>query len=296
MKLYQSAGDMPTYYLQDGQEFQIELYNPTSDVVLAKIYLNGKVITQGGLVLNPAQRVFLDRYIDVAQKFRFETYEVTNNAEARKAIEKNGDIKVEFFKEMTHIPIPRPEYRPILLNGRRDVYHHHYNYNMQTPYYVGGSCSTTNLVGGTITTTGMGGSFTASNTCGGTNINLSASNASPSETFMASNLCMDSLQNVSTSMDNTKEFGPISKSILRSASLKKIETGRVEMGGHSDQKLVTVNKDFYSYPFHTVEYKMLPLSQKVNTSETLNVKRYCTNCSAKAKKEHKFCANCGERL
>ena len=29
----------PTYYLQKGQEFQIELFNPTSETVLAKICL-----------------------------------------------------------------------------------------------------------------------------------------------------------------------------------------------------------------------------------------------------------------
>ena len=66
LKLYKNAGQMPTYYLQKGQEFQIELANLTTEVVLAKIILNGKAISQGGLVLNPGQRVFLDRYF-----FRF---------------------------------------------------------------------------------------------------------------------------------------------------------------------------------------------------------------------------------
>ena len=53
VKLYSKGLDMPTYYLQKGQEFQFELFNPTSDVVLAKIQLNGKVISQGGLIINP---------------------------------------------------------------------------------------------------------------------------------------------------------------------------------------------------------------------------------------------------
>jgi rRNA maturation endonuclease Nob1 len=49
------------------------------------------------------------------------------------------------------------------------------------------------------------------------------------------------------------------------------------------------------YPFHTLEYKMLPLSQKINTSEDINIKRYCTNCGAKLSKGHKFCSSCGTK-
>ena len=99
IKIYNKEGEMPTYYLQSGQEFQIELFNPTTDVVLAKIILNGNPISQGGLVLKPGQRVFLERYLDVAKKFLFDTYEVANTNEAKEAIENNGDFKVEFFRE-----------------------------------------------------------------------------------------------------------------------------------------------------------------------------------------------------
>ena len=60
VKLYNKNEKVPTYYLQKGQEFQIELYNPTRDKILAKIHLNGKPIAQGGLVLRPGERVFLD--------------------------------------------------------------------------------------------------------------------------------------------------------------------------------------------------------------------------------------------
>ena len=95
LKVYGKKSEVPTYYLQKGQEFQIELFNPTKDTILAKISLNGKPIAQGGLVLRPAERVFLDRYIDVARKFKFDTYEVANTKESQKAIEDNGDFKVE---------------------------------------------------------------------------------------------------------------------------------------------------------------------------------------------------------
>ena len=99
IKLYGKTSKTPTYYLKKGQEFEIELFNPTKDTIMAKISLNGKPIAQGGLVLKPGVRVFLDRYIDVARKFKFDTYEVGNTAAVKKAIEDNGDFKVEFFRE-----------------------------------------------------------------------------------------------------------------------------------------------------------------------------------------------------
>jgi rRNA maturation endonuclease Nob1 len=90
---------------------------------------------------------------------------------------------------------------------------------------------------------------------------------------------------------------PIKKNLTRSVAKKSktIETGRVEEGSKSDQKFKTVNKDFEYFAFHTVEYKLLPVSQKINTSEDLNVRRYCTNCGAKQHKDHKFCGHCGTK-
>lgn len=67
------------------------------------------------------------------------------------------------------------------------------------------------------------------------------------------------------------------------------------MGSESDQRFKTVSKDFDYWAFHTVEYKMLPISQKVNTLEDINVKRYCTSCGAKVGKTDKFCSSCGTR-
>jgi hypothetical protein len=40
IKQYDKSGDTPTYYLQKGQEFQLELFNPTTGTILAKIFLN----------------------------------------------------------------------------------------------------------------------------------------------------------------------------------------------------------------------------------------------------------------
>ena len=67
-----------TVYLNDGDEFEIELHNPKNNPILAKILLNGKYIPGGGIVLRPGERVFLERYLDKDRKFLFETYSVDN--------------------------------------------------------------------------------------------------------------------------------------------------------------------------------------------------------------------------
>ena len=89
-------------FMDNGTEFEIELHNPTQNTVLSKISVNNKLISYSGIVLRPGERVFLERYLDDPSKFKFETYKVSGNAEEiKKAIEKNGLIKVEFFNEDT---------------------------------------------------------------------------------------------------------------------------------------------------------------------------------------------------
>jgi len=90
-----------TVYLNDGDEFEIELFNPTSSKVLAKIEINGKSLG-AGIVLRPGERVFLERYLDEARKFLFETYMVDkNNGDVMRAIADNGQVTVMFYNEYT---------------------------------------------------------------------------------------------------------------------------------------------------------------------------------------------------
>lgn len=278
LKVYNKETD-PTYYLEKGQEFQIEIYNPTSDTILAKIYLNGKAISQGGLVLRPAERVFLERYLDVAKKFLFDTYEVANTSEAIKAIESNGDFKVEFFKESN------------------PVYNHKLNTLINTPsininpfLYQGN-------------TGGWGGSGTSTLTLDSCDFQENASIGLVSS--YVSNLDLNSFNlSVSNTADSLykskiKTLRSMQKSrpsgIEANKKSKSIETGRVEAGSQSNQQIKTVEKSFDYFPFHTTEYKMLPVSQKVNTIEDINVKRYCHHCGAKQKPEFKFCPSCGKK-
>lgn len=260
LKVYNKES-VPTYYLQKGQEFQIELFNPTSDTILAKIYLNGKKISQGGLVLRPGERVFLERYLDVAKKFLFDTYEVANTAEVQKAIEDNGDFKVEFFKE-------------------------------QQPFTYATTCNyqpATFLLNGSVTTT-FGYNHTTSGSYNPTTTtNLNLANVTNTSSYKQDYSKLN--QRSKVTLDDAESL-PALKSFK---SPQKIETGRVEAGSQSSQEIQTVNKTFEYFPFHTTEYKLLPISQKINTTADVFVKRYCTNCGAKQKPEYKFCPSCGKK-
>ena len=86
-------------YLKDGSEFEIELYNPSRKTVLSKIKINGEFINGGGIILRPGERVFLERYIDVPHKFKFETYTVDATNETMNAIANNGDVEILFYEE-----------------------------------------------------------------------------------------------------------------------------------------------------------------------------------------------------
>ena len=72
-----------TIYLNDGDEFEIEIYNPLQVNVLAKIIIQGNVTGlsgslsinnnifshSDGLVIRPGQRVFLERHLDDNKKY-----------------------------------------------------------------------------------------------------------------------------------------------------------------------------------------------------------------------------------
>lgn len=89
-----------TVCLKTGTSFEIELYNPTQLLFLAKVKINGSYISQAGIIIKPGQRIFLERFIDNQKKFKFETYEVEGaSPEILKAIANNGDIIVEFYPE-----------------------------------------------------------------------------------------------------------------------------------------------------------------------------------------------------
>ncbi len=245
-------------YLNNGDEFEIEFFNPTQDVYLATISINGKSISNSGLILNPGKREFLERYFDEPKKFKFSTYMVEdNNSEVDKAIENNGLIEISFYKEKINKSVEINEPKITYFGG---TWEYSPNYNLtDKPINVYYSDTTAgNIKLDNITTS---------------NVNLKDNNSLVSNTIAGNTL--------------ENSFG------LMNMDLEK-ETGRIDKGNKSNDEFIYVNKDFETYPISTITYKILPESQKPKT--TKDIKVYCTTCGTKRRKDTwKFCPNCGTK-
>ena len=279
-----------TVYLNNGDEFEIELFNPTQNKVLAKIELDGKSIGSG-IVLRPAERVFLERYLDIARKFLFETYKVTgSNEQVKQAIAKNGGLSVKFYNEYI-----TPTY-PHTLWGGNGIYFGSTN-TFGTEY---SNYSTTNMpFGSTITNTNS--TSTGLNSAVGSTLTSnnffhdSTASNSGTKTLRTSGLGEVTTDSMSfMSQDLERKTSPIRSPKTRSKLSKEIETGRVEKGSSSNQNFTYDSTSFLSYPSWTSEWKILPTSQKMLVKEDLQV--FCTQCGIKRKKDsHKFCPSCGAK-
>ena len=88
-----------TVYMDNGTEFQIQIFNPYTYSIAASISING-IEMSNQLVIKPGQRIWLERYLNEARKFLFETYEVNGESkQVENAIKNNGVIEVKFYKE-----------------------------------------------------------------------------------------------------------------------------------------------------------------------------------------------------
>ena len=211
-------------YLKDSEEFQIELFNPLSECILADIKLNGQPISKTGLVLKPGQRFYLDCFIDDNKKFIFSTYEVEQTLESLTAINNNGRLEVFFYKESVVSVINwRDRFNTVIIERYYPSYPT-YPYWTTTPYYGTG---TSNIYGGTTT-----------NIIGTTTTNITGS-------FTLNENSMNQLNSTSNI--------PIGGSL---------ETGRVERGSNSKQKFKEIDMEFDKYHISSVVLEMLPESRK----------------------------------
>jgi hypothetical protein len=254
-KIYGKGGKTQVY-LKDGQEFQIELFNPTQTRYLVKFKINGNYQADRGIILNPGQRYFLDRFIDDDKKLEFSTYEVENTKAAKKAIEKNGLLEVEFYAET-------------FLNGNIISYPRTYiTPNWSQPIWT-----------------------TNPNTFWGGIPNDVFNNAGGSSTLTLAGSTVNNITYTSgtvacgTTYTSTSNYS----SVVNDAS---IETGRVEKGEKSDQKFEQGYGTFGSWASYTTTVQIIPLSQK--PAEAQEIRSYCTGCGSRIKKQTwKFCPNCG---
>ena len=242
-------------YLQDKEEFQIELFNPLQDCILADIKLNGKSISQAGLVLNPGQRFYLDCFIDDKKKFIFNTYEVEDTTEVANAIAKNGLLEVFFYKESV-VTLNNWSNRlsKIVIEKHYPAYYPWSTTNPYTVYYGNGittNCNTA-IGSGLVTTTANTGNVYCSNSAVDLTNLKSTNNA-----YYSSNCIPVNNSFTQTSFSSEKSLS--------------IETGRVEKGSKSKQKFESVDMDFDNYYIASTIVQLLPDSRK--PLETKEIKK-----------------------
>ena len=229
-------------FLKDGDEFEIELFNPLTSSVLAEIKLNGESISKTGLVVKPGQRVYLDCFIDSRKKFIFSTYGIDGSQESLDATAKNGMLEVFFYKEETiALENWKSKFDKIIIER-----HHHYGYQYNTYW-----CNTPNYNQYTV--------YSAGTTLGGS-LNVTATNGTNSLSIGASNSFYNSTPNnfnVNGSLNNT-------------AAINTTETGRIEKGANSSQGFTEVNIDFENHYIASTVIQILPESRK--PAEVKNVK------------------------
>lgn len=297
-RLKQHPGN--TVYLDNGREFQLEVFNPTTSKVLAKIKINGSYISSSGLVLKPGQRVFLERYLDMAKKFKFETYSVDNSPETVGAIANNGTVEVEFYNEyvvpqQVYIPYTQPIWTT--LGGCFGTTAGGYNSCFTTTSGNLGDITTSNVNMNINSTNVVNTSYTSSSNIGQASSSSSLSAPISNDSSLLGRKMSKKSDESSlsfASMDSLMDFGDVEFERSIAAPEKK-ETGRVESGSHSNQSFVTDYATYNSFYSNKVSWKILPLSQK--PVEVSDLKTYCPNCRTRIKKKSwKYCPTCSEEL
>ena len=279
-------------YLENGTEFQIQLFNPHKFTIGAEIYINDEKLSNR-LVLKPGERVWLERYLDVKKKFKFSTYEVEgNDPMVQEAIKDNGKIEVKFYREVRIKNYS--SYPTISLDGNGwwknyDKNNNKYPETIDVLYkntsdnankFETTHCYSSKLCGqgvyGDVSTS----TITATSYCADTTINYS----------------VDTTANYCATVDLNACYPETSAATSISMPNKMIcETGRIETGSTSKQEFDNVNIDFEYFPFVTEKIKLLPMSQKPVFANDLQ-KVYCPECGRKLKTKYKFCPYCGTEV
>lgn len=259
LKLY----DGKNHYLKNKTNFEIELFNPTRENVLAKIWVNDKLISPVGLIVKANQRAYLERFIDVAEKFQFNTFEVDNVKETSTARATNGLIKICFFKEINTTPAP------YILN---EYHFPKYDYYNSLPKYGGTGTHYYRSGNGLTTSTLNLGCET--NTIGAVAKGVT-SNAFYCNTMQSANPAFTLTSTV--------------------AVPDSIETGRVASGPKSGQSFTTAYGEYADTSYETYIYQLLPESLKA-IADVNTIRTYC-ECGTRIKKTSwNHCPECGAKL
>ena len=257
-------------YLENGTEFQIQLFNPHKFTIGAEIYINDEKLSNR-LVLKPGERVWLERYLDVKKKFKFSTYEVEgNNKDVQEAIKDNGKIEVKFYRE-----VRKKEFYPsISVSGNDWLNKNTITYPSTIDVLYSYSSDNANKLE---TTHCYSSRVTAGNCC--------------DSVLTTANFCT----NYTAAVDLHNQYPQSDTASISIPDEMICDTGIIEAGSSSSQEFGNVNIDFEYFSFVTERIKLLPISQKPFTANDLQ-KIYCSECGRKLKTKYKFCPYCGTEI
>lgn len=300
-------------YLNNGDEFQLKVYNPLSERFGFQLKMNGFDTDNGLLIVNPGQTAIIERFIGTNRKLKFTTYVVDkNNPQTKQAIKDNGRLEVIFWNEyksnytvQPYIPynpittIPYIPYVPITPYP----YHYYPNNYWYTSSGTGNGTTTFR------TTTNL--TSNVSNLLGTAASNITASN---SDFEVKGDLQIDGNLNLNGNLNVNGE--------LKTKRTRLGETGRIEKGNHSNQYFSQT--EFKSGTIiKTYVFKLLPYSEKKDdkpTQTTSNTnpyilqnqpqvfnnsyvrseyREYCPNkrCNYRIRKNNwGFCPVCGTKI
>ena len=252
-----------TVYMKDGQEFQIQIFNPYNYTIGVDILINNTSLGNT-FIIRPGQRVWLERYFDSANKFKFSTYFVhAENEEVKRAIRNNGQVSIKFYKER------EPD-----IDWWKNINKTSWTY-YKYPEFTSWTTSAS-----TIDTGNINNCYTQT-----PSVSLSASAVDNKAMFNA----------VTSEIPNSAATSASTMSFNKEYRFDNTETGRIEKGNYSKQRFIDVNVDLENYPFAYETIKILPESQKQVNANDLK-KLYCHACGHKIKDKFKFCPYCGAKL
>lgn len=206
-------------YLNDGDNFEIELFNPLPEKLGIRVRFDNADISKELLIIRPGERYYLNCFYDDSNKplFKFSTYSVVDSKETKNAIKFNGDVEISFFKEDSIS----------FINGLLDNIRRYYIYipyypqpYYQQPYYYS-PYTMSPLENYPIKTVG---NYTTCNSL--ETLNITNTTYSASETIVSSNL---------------------------------LDTGRIEKDTKSSKEdFQNTIFESQKQTFYTIKYKLLP--------------------------------------
>lgn len=301
LKEYSNSSNERIVYMNDGSEFQIQIFNSKSYTIGVGFSFNDEYDSSYQLlVLRPGERVWLDRYLNKENKLLFSTYEVGTSKAVKEAIKNNGKITIKFYKErqyeqhytITSTPWYNVNYNTYTGDTIKE-YSSALTTDINTNSYLNVNKASLNAkLNDDYSNINSSIQFCNNSLDLNSNVTGTATSAATYTSYGATiqtNACIDKSTSTNDSISTYNTSKPLRK--VRSRSM---ETGRIESGSHSNQKFNKVYNNFETFPFKTETILILPTSRKPVTPNDLE-KKYCYNCGRKLNKKFTYCPFCGAK-